>query len=269
MTDAELHDLIPLHALGALEPSEVTAMEAYLARNPEAQASYVWYLEAAMVLAKTIPLEEPAQDLKARMLDRVRSVNRVQTNRVRDNQVQANSIQAKPTTTERSRTAPVPPSGRQAPRARTAGRPRSWLPVTLGAAGILMAGVAGLLLQNAQLNNRLQALEASQKTLETLLNSSQTRLVVLNSADTKTAVGRALIGPEGLVQISHTMDKATDKTWQAWYILKGENTPRPLETSNQPHLLIRVPANTQAVAISEEPIGGSLVPTTVRAIAAL
>jgi Anti-sigma-K factor rskA len=265
MTDAELHDLIPLHALGALEPSEVPLLEAYLASNPEAQASYVWYLEAVTILARAIPLEEPAQDLKAKMLDRVRSVNGA--DQTRAGQTQANPIQA----SERSRTTPVPPmpSSRQAPRAsRTVWRPRPFLPVALGAMGVM--AIAGLLLQNVQLNTRLQALETSQQSLEAVLNSSQTRLVVLNSSDTKTAVGRLLVGPDGLVQISHTMSKnASGHTWQAWYILKGESTPRPLETTNESHLMIRVPANAQVVAISEEPVGGSLVPTTVRAIATL
>ena len=74
-SNAELHDLIPLHALGALEPDEVLLLEAYLVLNPEAQANYVWYLEAVAVLARSVPLLEPAQGLKARMLDRVRQVN--------------------------------------------------------------------------------------------------------------------------------------------------------------------------------------------------
>jgi hypothetical protein len=209
------------------------------------------------------------------MLDRVRSVNgadqtradQTRADQTRAGQTQANPIQA----SERSRTTPVPPmpSNRQPPRAsRTVWRPRSWLPIALGAMGVM--AIAGLLLQNAQLNTRLQALETSQQSLEAVLNSSQTRLVVLNSSDTKTAVGRLLVGPDGLVQISHTMSKnASGHTWQAWYILKGESTPRPLETTNESHLMIRVPANAQVIAVSEEPVGGSLVPTMVRAIATL
>jgi anti-sigma-K factor RskA len=59
------------------------------------------------------------------------------------------------------------------------------------------------------------------------------------------------------------------KTWQAWYILKGETAPHSLGITNASHLMTQLPANVQVVAVSEEPAGGSLVPTTVRAVATL
>jgi anti-sigma-K factor RskA len=289
--ESELHDLIPLHALGALEPEQVPLIEAYLAANPEAQASYVWYLEAVSILARSLPLQEPPVGLKARMLNRVRDLQSgkpetaksVQVESVRAGSVQVESIQ-----TESVQTA-VPSissdrtvdrtvdraSNRSRPRSVRAGGRKSRWPVALGITGALTAGlgisaIVGLTLRNNDLSQQLLRLEDSQRSLESFLNSSSSKIVALNATNGKTSVGLALIGTDGRVLINHTMGKSVvGKTWQAWYILKGESVPRPLETTTEAHLLIRVPANVQVIAVSEEPVGGSLVPTTIRAIATL
>jgi Anti-sigma-K factor rskA len=278
-SNAELHELIPLHALGALEPDEVPLLEAYLAVNPEAQASYVWYLEAVAILARSIPLEEPAKDLKARMLDRVRQVNTArvgsaQVGSLRSTPTRAGSDQPTPIRA-RDRTDFVEAESRvpiiaDHTQARAMQNPFSkfrLLPIALAA---MAAIIAGLFVQNLQLNNSLRTLEGAQSGLESFLASSETKTVVLNSADGKAIVGIAMSSPDGSVLISHTMgERSGSKTWQAWYILKGETTPRPLGTTNASHLMIHVPANAQVIAVSEEPAGGSQTPTTVRAIATL
>ncbi len=253
MNNTQLHDLIPLHALGALEPNEVPVLEAYLAVNPEAQASYVWYLEAVTILARAIPLEEPPRDLKARMLDRVRQSNGRQITRVPD---------LSPFSRE-----PVPNQTR--PRASQTPRHRMrFFAVALG--GMMLAVMAGLLVQNVQLGNNLRLLGSSQETLESLLTSSDTRMAVLNSPDGKRVLGRIFINSDGQLLIGHTMGKLSGpKTWQAWYILKGETAPRSLGITQEPRLLIQVPTNTQVIAVSEEPAGGSKAPTIIRAIANL
>jgi anti-sigma-K factor RskA len=134
----------------------------------------------------------------------------------------------------------------------------------------MAAILVGLFVQNLQLNNTLRTLEGSQTGLESFLASSNTKTVVLNSADGKAIVGVVMSSSDGSVLISHTMGELSGtKTWQAWYILKGETTPRPLGTTNASHLMIHVPANAQVIAVSEEPAGGSQTPTTVRAIATL
>jgi anti-sigma-K factor RskA len=268
-SNAELHDLIPLHALGALEPDEVPLLEAYLALNPEARASYVWYLEAVSILARSIPLEEPPQDLKARMLDRVRQVNAAQVGSTRASPTRAASTQAVPVRARDHVESRVPIfADHTQPRAVQNSFPKlQFLPVTFAA---MAAIIAGLFVQNLQLNNTLRTLEGSQTGLESFLASSKTKTVVLNSADGKAIVGVVLSAPDGSVLISHTMgERSGTKTWQAWYILKGETTPRPLDTTNASHLMVHVPANAQVIAVSEEPAGGSQQPTTVRAIATL
>jgi anti-sigma-K factor RskA len=279
MNQAELHDLIPLHALGVLEPDEVLLLEAYLAVNPEARASYVWYLEAVAILARSIPLEEPPQNLKARMLDRVRQVHATRVGFAQVDPVQSGSTRASPIRAGSNQAVPIRARDHvdsRVPIITDHTQPRAvqntfyklrLLPVAFAA---MAAIIAGLFVQNLQLNNSLRTLEGSQTSLESFLASSNTKTVVLNSADGKAIVGVAMSSPDGSVLISHTMgERSGTKTWQAWYILKGETTPRPLGTSNASHLMVHVPANAQVIAVSEEPAGGSQQPTTVRAIATL
>jgi anti-sigma-K factor RskA len=280
LSDAELHDLIPLHALGALEPDEVPLLEAYLAVNPEARASYVWYLEAVSILARSIPLEEPPQDLKARMLDRVRKVNATRVGSVRVDPVQSGSTRASSTQAGSDQAIPIRARDHatesrvpiftdhtQARAVQNSLYKLRLLPIAFVA---MAAIIAGLFVQNLQLNNTLRMLEGSQTGLESFLASSKTKTVVLNSADGKAIVGVVMSSSDGSVLISHTMgERSGTKTWQAWYILKGETVPRPLATTNASHLMIHVPVNAQVIAVSEEPAGGSQKPTTVRAIARL
>ena len=308
-SNAELHDLIPLHALGALEPDEVLLLEAYLVLNPEAQANYVWYLEAVAVLARSVPLLEPAQGLKARMLDRVRQVNagpvclarvdpgRTNLDRTSPDRVGPDRIAVSRAEIGTARnhadtnilSVPIILNQTQ-PRAVH----NSWSKLGLSKLGLSKLGLsklglsrlglhfvpvafaamaaimAGLLVQNRQLDGTLRALAASRDQLEFLLTSSQTRTVVLNSADGKAVVGVVLSASDGGLLISHTMgDLAGTKTWQAWYILKGETVPHSLGITKTSRLMIHVPVNAQVIAVSEEPAGGSQSPTTVRAIATL
>ena len=271
MNNAELHELIPLHALNALEPHQVPYIEAYLKAYPEAQASYVWYLEAVTVLARAIPLEEPPQDLKARMLDRVRLVNVAKDGAARNRTTQMVATEtAVAAVVKPSSASPVPiipASQSRARRANRSGLRRSrFLPVAFAA--MAMAVIAGLVIVNVQTSKRIAALEASEQNLERLLASSTTRTAVLNTPDGKTTIGKVFVGNDGQVLISHSMMKPpSGKTWQAWYILKGETVPRSLGITDASHLLTQLPANVQVVAVSEEPVGGSLVPTTVRAVA--
>jgi anti-sigma-K factor RskA len=268
MNNAELHELIPLHALNALEPYQVPYIEAYLNAYPEAMASYVWYLEAVTVLARAIPLEEPPQDLKARMLDRVRQGSVQQD--IAQPRVET-VIAAK---TETPTVSPVPiipinsPRSQSARVSRRSSRRSRFLPVALGT--MAMAVIAGLVILNVQTSKRLGALEASEQNLERLLASNQTKSALLNTPDGKTAIGKVYVGKDGQLLISHSMlPLPSGKTWQAWYILKGETAPRSLGITNASHLMTQLPVNVQVVAVSEEPAGGSLVPTTVRAVATL
>ena len=277
MNNTELHELIPIHALNALEPYQVAYMEAYLNAYPEAMASYVWYLEAVTVLARAIPLEEPAQDLKARMLNRVRLVNAANNGTAQDKAtptVQMFEHQPISNVTEPPSTPsePIIPFPTSRSRVIPNGSPRShrsrFLPVALGT--MAAAVIAGLVILDVQGTQRIARFETSELTLERLLASNQTKSAVLSTPDGQTAVGKVFVGQDGQLFISHLLPALpSSKTWQAWYILKGETGPHSLGITNASHLMTQLPANVQVVAVSEEPAGGSVVPTTVRAVATL
>jgi hypothetical protein len=70
--NTELHDLIPLLALHALESDQVHHVEGYINSNPEARVIHAWYLETVTLLAQTVPVLKPPSSLKVRMLERIR-----------------------------------------------------------------------------------------------------------------------------------------------------------------------------------------------------
>jgi anti-sigma-K factor RskA len=63
-------ELAAAYALGALEPEEARAFEAYLATSPEAQREVAQYREVSALLALGAPLSAPSADLRARVLER-------------------------------------------------------------------------------------------------------------------------------------------------------------------------------------------------------
>jgi hypothetical protein len=69
--NTELHDLIPLHALHALESDQVHHVEGYINSNPEARVIHTWYLETVTLLAQTVPVLKPPSSVKARVLERI------------------------------------------------------------------------------------------------------------------------------------------------------------------------------------------------------
>jgi Anti-sigma-K factor rskA len=269
MTDFELHELIPLHALAALEPDQAVALEAYLIVNPEAQASYLWYLEAVTVLARALVRVEPPTDLKSRMLDRVRRSRVTSLQGFSDRSVSDRSVsdQRVPNLSVEIGQHPIRP---QTSRIH---RHRSRLPIPLAVISAISA-IAGLMALQFHASNTINTLEASQRQLEQMLASNETTLAILNTPDNHTQVGRVFTTRDGRLLITHSMGKLHDpKTWQAWYIRKGETIPRSLGTTNESYLLIQLPpdasAKIKAIAVSEERAGGSPIPTTIRALATL
>lgn len=241
MTDAQLRELLALHALNALEPEDARAVEALLARSAEARAEYAEFVETTARLGRGVPQFDIAPDLKTRVLSAVRASD-LEKPRV-------------PTVTPPQSTVTVNPRARV-------------LPFVLGLAAA--AAIAALAVLNLQTSDRLRSLEATQRDLETVLSAPGTRVTVLNAPNTNAAIGRAFVAADGRVLFSHNLGAApAAKTWQLWYIPRGESTPRSLGITGSTTAIAQVPANAGAVAISEEPAGGSAQPTTVRGIATL
>jgi anti-sigma-K factor RskA len=127
----------------------------------------------------------------------------------------------------------------------------------------LMLSVVGLQhTQTLQANRQMRRLEA-------LLAASQTKVFLMQSLSNQAVVGRVFLAADRQLFISHTMGLEKAKTWQAWYIKKGQSTPISLGTTADSHLLIRLSDDAAVVAVSEEPLGGSKLPTLIRGVAKL
>jgi anti-sigma factor RsiW len=249
MSDAFMEDLLALHALGALEPSEAAQVEAYLRDHPEAQVRFAALLEGAAVLARAVPDAEPPAGARSKVLEAVRASGATPKPRPSSNVQRETPVAAVPS--------PRP----------FAPRPRI-LEAALALAAA--AAIAGLVVLNVQTAGRLTALEVAQRDTQALLAAGDTRAVVLTVPGSQTAVGRAYAARDGRVLLAYDLGALdAGRTWQAWYILRGEQTPRSLGVTRAATFSAQLPANVAAVAVSEEPLGGSAQPTTVRAIATL
>lgn len=232
MTEREFQESIALYALGSLEPTEAARVELYLKNNPEAHTAYLWYLESVAILAKSAPQEAAPKGIKAALKRQIQKSSKKKLYFL--------------------------PSGFLGRRLELAP------PFAFGLAVVAI----GLLFSNQQQRQNLQSLQLEMRHVERLLATKQTQTFLLQTPNKTRAVGRVFISPEKEVLVSHTMGiLPRHKTWQAWYFRTGQATPISLGTTSEAHLLIRLPDGANAVAVSEEPIGGSSQPTLVRAVA--
>jgi anti-sigma-K factor RskA len=233
MTDAEFEEQIVLYALGVLEPAQTALVEADLHNNPHAQVMVVRWLESVAVLAQSAPIQVPHPSLKSKLAERVKLRKRK--------------------------------------------KPDFFLPVLVWlargfspvAVTTVCALCAVLLVVNQQHTQALQTNRQQMQRLESLLASSQTKAFLMQAPITQNVVGRVYLA-NGQVLISHSMGVFTGlKTWQVWYIQKGQARPRSLGTTTTAHLMVGLPRDAVVVAISEEPLGGSRQPTLIRGVAKL
>ena len=69
--NTELHDLIPVYTLYALESDQVHRV-GYINSNPEARVIQTWSLETLTLLAQTVPVLKLPSSVKVRVLERIR-----------------------------------------------------------------------------------------------------------------------------------------------------------------------------------------------------
>jgi anti-sigma-K factor RskA len=232
-------DRITLYALNALEPAEMREIEQWLERDPEARAELRVQLETTAKLAQSVEQFDPPADLEAKLLSRVRA-----------ERAHGSSVTTLPkleATTPRTEPQAAPP------------RPmRRWAVIAAGFALAASLGVIGLVVRNANQPN-LDPI-AIERTVGA-------KTLALQTGDGKN-VGRVVVAPDRRVLIGHTLGNApTGKTWQAWYIPKNAKNPVSLGVFQGSLVAVIVPDDAVAVAMSEEPDGGSAQPTLVRALA--
>ena len=255
----DLKDLAAAYALGALDPADVHAFEAFLATSPEAQREVAEYREVNALLAVETPLGRtgPSPDLKARLLGRIAA-----------QKITPLGTEKRPSAAE--------------PRARA-----PWTMWAALAAGVVITvflgrsvrslerQVAGqdstiVSLQSA-LSQRETRLAQREATLNAILDPA-VRLTTLTSTAAQAPVLQLFLNVKKNVAIAHAFNlhpARSGRVYQLWFIPKN-GKPIPSVTFNSEdsgHAMVQeipVPAGLGlgAAAITDEPEGGSPQPTT-------
>jgi anti-sigma-K factor RskA len=241
VSSPSLEDLA-MHAVHALEGGAAEEMDRLVAGSPALQAELTAMRAALAKLGGGVRQLEPPVTLEPRI--------------VRELKVEPQSI------TPPSRSAPAAVLSR----APVAG---SWVrPVFATVSLMALAAITVLGLRGAQLNSELQSLRAK-TSQQTAILSSASRVQLASTAAGAVPIGQAFLTRDGKIVIALKLPAPeTGKTYQAWFIPKGETNPRPLETFRD-SLTTQIPADAAAIAVSLEPSGGSKTPTTVLGVGAV
>jgi len=255
----ELKELAAAYALGALDPGQAGAFEAFLATSPEAQREVAEYREvnALLALDAATGAAGPSADLKGRLLARI----------------------------AKQKTASLPAEQKSPaaePRLRTPWA--AW--VALAAGVVVIVGLSSNLrvlkqqvagqdstiasLQTA-LSERETRLAAREATLNAILDPA-VRLTTLTSTAAQTPVVQIFLNPRKNSAIAHAFNlhpAKAGRVYQLWFIPKG-GKPIPSVTFNSEesgHAMVQnitLPSGLglAAAAITDEPEGGSPQPTT-------
>jgi anti-sigma-K factor RskA len=228
---------IALHAINALEPHHAAELERAVAGNPALQAELSAMQSVLAKLGRSLSQHTPPPALEARVLQRLK----VQNDTPRPTRPR--------TTTRRANT--------------------SWARPTIATVSLMgLALVAFLGVRGNQLEGQLNALR-SRNAQQTAILSSASNIKLASTSDNATPIGQAFLTGDGKIVIALKLPTPqAGKTYQAWFIPKGETAPRPLETFSDT-LTTAVPADAAAIAVSLEPSGGSRTPTTVLGVGAV
>jgi len=251
-TPESMRDLVAGYALGALTPEEARAFEAALSSSPELQRELREHRELNAVLALAEE-ELPPPELKARLMERIDQTKRANL------------------------------GGRPGPVAPPAPARRSFTTVVMGAglAAALLVAV-GLSLEVRTLNEtvrtrdsvlgaREQLLAQREETLNAILEPS-VQLVTMVATGKAPPVAQVFFDPARGRAIVHTFrlkPAPAGRAYQLWLLPKTGNpiASRVFNTEPDGHGLeraIQVPVDGSIAgfALTEEPAGGSLQPTS-------
>ena len=243
MSTAHVSDLLPLYALGALEPDEQAQVVTHLAGCAQCRAEAEEFQAVTSALAAAVPARQPRPAVRAALLDRIRTA----------------SQQPAPA----ARVVPLAP--------RPAARPRAAVNWPMAA---MLAGLLGLVGWNFYLTNRVNSLQQqyrAQAAAVALISSPVTLSMPLHGqGHWTTASGRAYVDPDSrsvvlVVENLEPLDE--DHIYQAWVITDAgpQNAGRVnVSRSGWGMSWLSVPYPEQAlIGVSVEPAGGSETPTEV------
>jgi anti-sigma-K factor RskA len=237
MDQERFEDLKDAYVLGALPEEECLEFEQYLATHPDLQAEMEELSAVAGLLAFSVREQEPAPDLRRRIMDTV----------------EAEAVQ--PRTSQR----------------------RSWLsrlweavgPRDLALAGAAML-VIGLFSWSMLLQGEVQDLQGRVQSLQSQPQdqSQGPQMIALGGAATEQGVRAELLTlkDDQAVLVAENMPPAPEgKTYQIW-VIKGD-TPQPSglfePKGDSIAAVVETPVEgADAVAVTVEPEGGSKKPTT-------
>ena len=234
MSTPSLEDLA-LHAVHALDSRDSEALERAVASSPALQAELTAMQSVLAKLGRSIPQTTPSVALEPRIFKRISALETL-----------------------------LGSTRRSVPGASLAEAPRTpWTrPVFATVSLMALALVAFLGLRSNQLQTQLNALKET-GVQQTAILSQGSSIQLASTASGATPIGQAFLTKEGKIVIALKLPAPeSGKTYQAWFIPKGESAPRPLETFTDA-LTTTVPSDASAIAVSLEPLGGSTVPTTV------
>jgi anti-sigma-K factor RskA len=217
-------DTLIQFVLGTLEPEKAKELELLVQSDPTLATQVTSWQKGLALLGTTVPQSSPSADLEYKILSSIQSLKPVSV------------VVLKPV-------------------------PSNIIPMLIRA--LSFAAVATAVLFGWRSNQLGQ--EVAQLKLELLKQTavvSEGSLIKLAS-NTNISIGQAMLTKSGQLMVALKLPAPeSGKTYQAWVILKGETAPRPLKTLST-DLSISIPASAVAIAISLEPMGGSLTPTEV------
>lgn len=280
---AELRDMAPAYVLGALTAEEHAAFERALPTSPELAQEVATYRSVVTRIGADVELAPPTA-LRARFLDRIASQQQVTPPAA----TPSNKPASVPPATSNERPAMTVSNG-GAPNRNTATheRPKGdrwWL------TGIMAVGLAASLLFALQRNSQVSTLTTALAERESALREKTIKLAQRDSAlNTVLEAERNLVlvslgtvdnGPgvqffwnvkerRGVLHAFNLKPAAPGRAYQLWLIKDGKPVPsRVFNADADAHGLIwgiELPENTKgvsALAITDEPAGGSPQPTT-------
>ena len=285
----QIIDLLPAYALGALEPEEMLAVDAYLNQHQELLTRLRSAEEAAAHLAHIAPPVPLPATAKAHLMSRVQADLAPP---------EATPATAKPVVRPKP-AVPKPPQPSWWSRLRPLFTSPLWVGVSAAALIILLVSLFyvrqlqsqlnGANNQLSQLEERISELETAKvqleqanQTLQQQLQTGNDRLMLIANADPDRTL--QLSNPEGEPGAGGTFyvrdDEGLlvwrgleplpqDQSYQLWLIPPAEGAPVPaglleIEAGAPDWLTVQIPPDAQnfaAVGVSIEPAGGSPAPT--------
>jgi anti-sigma-K factor RskA len=263
LTCVESRELVPLLALNTLDVDERDVLEDHLTGCSECQRELATYAEVTAQFALALPQADPSPELKRRVLARAR----------------------------RPRALPSPPltgAGAGGPTAIWRGARAQRLRMTLTSLVAVIAVVVaagstywalGLRTQLQEQETRIASLSQRAQNYQrvaSVLQAADTQMRVLQSTDqAREAFGRVYVDPEtseGMLMVRNLPRLPEGRVYQLWVASdNGERESAGVLTwtdqAGNGYTLIKCPdklARWQSFGVTEEPAGGSQVPTGSR-----